>query len=438
MLLAPLLPAAALLLALPSDTRTQQLAEGYGATLTTLPPTAGQVLVRRDGIVYFDGSQLSIDDGRSTRRLLGLPGPVFGSFTIEVERELLLFGEGSGGTLWLVPTGAGTARHIATLPFNFAAALYAPGKAILSAKTGGFSSPDNDLLMLDLVTGALDTIAVLPGASGPVVADGFGNVYYATASSTFPPQKGAVEILRFAPGQIATAAGPGHLNYQDAAVIARGLDAAGALALDDDQDLFVADWSKNQVLELSDVSSFAPRLAVLLDYAAAPVSGSALQFVPGDHHGHGIQQFEPFQPAGAGTLHVHEVAFGTRSSVRHVVTARPLTGTDIAQPVPRARNFQVVVAGGPRQGSGLIGIGLSPGPHELAFALGFEAPVFWSTALLDPLLLIPVAFDGKGEGRLMLYNPGFPQPLTIAAQGFAWSSDRLVGASSAPLALILR
>ena len=79
-------------------------------------------------------------------------------------------------------------------------------------------------------TGRQDTIAEIAGASGPILNDGYGNLYYATGSSAYPPPKGKTDIIRFSSSQVVKAFGPGKLGFKDAAPIIKGLDAGSAMA----------------------------------------------------------------------------------------------------------------------------------------------------------------------------------------------------------------
>ena len=424
--------------ALCSALHAQKVSDGYVSSVEALPNASGPAMRFGRASVYFTGTKLVFQDGATTRILLSFTSKVFGSFVIGVDANTLLFGENSTGGVWLVPTGtSGTPKKLNTVKFNYSATLYRANEAILSAKTGGFPAKNNDVIAIDLTTGSLDTIAVLPGASGPVATDGFGNLYYATASNTFPTPRGKVDVLRFSPVQVDAARGTGHLGITDAALIYKGLDAGGAMALDDDHDVFLTDWMNGQIVEISDVLSATPKMSVLASYSSATVA-SSLQFVPGNRWNYVVQEFEPFQPTGGGSLIVFESAFGSTSQLRTIQARRPDLAVLTPNPVPKASAFQLTVQNGPSTGTGFFMVGIGASPREIPVRLPFEHPVFWSAALFTPVVISPVPLNSKGGAALSLYNPGFAQPLVVTTQVYAVTQGNDAAGSSQPLELTLR
>lgn len=395
----------------------QQVPPGYTVARATLPPGATAVQQTQAGLVYCTGTTLELlPPGQPATTLLTLPGFVFGSFTLPVGSTHVLFGESSNNQLWLVPlAGPAPSAPLATLPFNYDAVLLTPQRALVSAKITGFATNDNDLVAVDLATGATLTIAKLPGASGPLALASNGDVLYATSSLAFPTPFGTAELLRFPRATIDQAiATQATLGPTSATVVVSGIDAAGDLAVDDDGDVFYADWLQDNVREIDDVDGPAPALGgVLLDHAGVATSASGLQFVAGT----GLGVFEPYQPIG-GTLLVHETDFFSTTELATVATARAQLASTVASPIP-AGPFALLASQGAANGIGLLAFGAGTTGTALSISLGgFEAPLLWDSALVVGAALVPVAFDGSGTMSLPLVNPGMPSLAPSVVQVF--------------------
>src|SRR5207247_670681 len=123
---------------------------------------------------------------------------------------------------------------------------------------------------------------------------------------------GSVQVLLWTSTQLTIArAGAVPLSPGNAQLLFSGLDAAGDLALDSDDDLLFVDWFNGRVGELNELHQRAWRTD-LIDYSGAGVSGATLQFV------RGTGAFEPFAPASGGTLFVHETDFVSQSRLRAI------------------------------------------------------------------------------------------------------------------------
>ena len=427
-------------LPLTSHLSAQSFPEGYKATVVSLPKEAGNVLVTAAGVIYFTGKDLVRDDGKTKTSLLSFQTSTFGSFTKHVDNQHVLFGESSNGDIYLVPTASGPAKKLANLKLNYDAAIYPGGWAIVSAKTGGFSAKNNDLVAVNLATGKTDPIAQLPGASGPVTVDATGNLYYAISSSAFPAPKGSVQLLRFA-AEVVTqkGLGSGKLDTTHGKVLIGGLDAAGSMLLDSDDDMILTDWMNNTVVEVNDANGSNPTATVLMNYSGATVSATGLQFLGGTRGFFSRPEFEPFQPQAGGTLVVHETKFNSVSQLRGLSGRRPATVLSTRDPKPFSK-FAIQVTGGPKLGSGLMALTLPLATSvELSFRVqGYEQSVLWSAPLLLPMVLVPVGFDQQGRAALPLFNPGFISPLTILTQTYLTDSGNRVAGSSTPLSFLLR
>ncbi|MBM4060541.1 MAG: hypothetical protein FJ265_05530 [Planctomycetes bacterium] len=414
-----------------SPAPAQLLREGYGGQLSGFSAVTSLLLSLPGGaLARFDGVDLWLDrPGLATRSLLHLHAPVSGSFLVEAAPGELLLGESSSHRLWLVPLAApGRPRPAAAIPFAYDTALLSPGHAVVSARTGGFASPHNELLALDLATGTVQVFARLPGASGPVALATNGDLYYATASPLFPMPAGQTEVLRFPRALVDQAiAAQQLLGIAQAQVVAAGLDSAGDLAFDGEGDLLFTDWYNGAVGELRGATGPAPQRSVLIDYGAAPVGPFALQFLPSPLAG----QFEPFQPPG-GALCVHETAWATVSQLRTIRAARAAAGCSIPSPIP-AGPFTLQVTQGPRAGLGLVAIafGSAQGTQALRIA-GFDQLLHLDGAMVAPVGAWLAPLDTMGAAAVTLHHPGTSPTLVATLQAvFVDAPGAVIGATPA-------
>lgn len=426
MLRTTLLATAATLILSPLS--AQQTAEGYSETIATLPAGAGNVLTTANGRIWFDGFNLMHDSGGPTpQTLLTFASFTFGSFTAPIGATKVLFGESSNGGIWSVPLNGTAPQLIATVPFNYDAVLLDDNRALVSAKTGGFSAPDNDVMFVDLITGQTQLLAQFPGASGPLAVDDDGDVYYATSPSAFPAPPATVSVLRLTSGVIDNAIANGTvLGTANAQVVITGIDAAGDLAFDDDGDLFFVDWFQGRIGEINDATGNTASLApTLIDYAGSGLNGSVLQFRTTST---GPEVFEPFQPA-AGELLVHETDYVSISQVRTLTARRPELASDIANPIATG-SFSLSTVDGPANGIGLLAFAPVASGGALTLTLpGFEQPLLTDSALAGTPVLVPLTFDATGATALSVQNPGFAPVLDATVQTVCVSASGVLGSS---------
>jgi hypothetical protein len=400
----------------------QTIEEGYTSSITTLPGGAQAVYdLPGPGVVYFDGAELVAGIGTNSTTLLSFATPPqFASFTIPVGTESVLFGENSSGEIWLVPLdpASGAPRLLAVVPFNYDAIALSSTHALVSAKTGGFAAPDNDLIAVDLRSGATDTIAVVPGFSGPLTIDSAGDVYYAIGRSP-----SGADILRFSAARIRGAFGPTQLGEGDATIVHAGLPSAGAIAIDADGDFFVSDFFGPSLIEVSFDPTAATRVTTLADYAGPIPQGGAIRF----HDAPDLAAFEPFQPAWGKALSIVETDFYTSPSTVRIRRLRPARATTTVPATVPAGPFALQTTGGPRNGTGVLLLSSNTIHAPTPFALpGFEQPVFFETGAI--LATATVQFDAAGSLTLNLNNPGFAVPTLFAVQ-FAFAGT----ATGAPI-----
>jgi hypothetical protein len=428
MLRATLLATVATLSLTASQLAAQQLAAGFNATTASLPAGTNNVLTTDTGRIYFDGLNLTYAvNGSAPQALLTFGSYTFGSFTTPVGATKVLFGESSNGGIWSVPLNGLPPQQIATVPFNYDAVMLDDTRALVSAKTGGFSAPDNEVMFVDLMTGQTQLLAQFAGASGPLTVDISGNVYYATAPSAFPAPAGTVTVLRLTSSDIDNAIATNSvLGVANAQVVIAGLDAASDLAFDDDGDLFFVDWFNSHIGEINDADGSAATLApILIDYVGSGLNGSVLQFTRTTV---GPQVFEPFQPI-AGQLMVHETDYISISQIRTVTTYRPELAATAANPIATG-TFSLTTANGPANGIGLLAFStsLAGGPLSIQVA-GFEQPLLIDAAFAASPVLVPLTFDGTGAATLAIQNPGFAPALDATAQTVCFSLSGVLGSS---------
>lgn len=420
-------------LALP-QLSAQQLTEGFSATTATLPAGTGNVLTTDLGRIYFDGIDLTFDGNGSMSpvSLLTFNSYTYGSFTTPIGATEVLFGESSNGGIWSVPLNGSPPQLIATVPYNYDVVMLDDNRALVSAKTGGFSAPDNDVMFVDLITGQTQLLANFPGASGPLAMDSQGNVYYATAPGSFPAPAGTVSVLRISSTDIDNALATNTvLGTANAQVVISNLDAAGDIAFDDDGDLFFVDWFNNQIGEINDAdSNFATLAPTLIDYAGSGLNGSLLQFT---RTVVGPQVFEPFQPT-AGQLLVHETDYVTISQIRTVSARRPELTSSVTSPITTGP-FSLTTLNGPANGIGLMAFAMTSAGGPLSVQVtGFEQPLLIDAAFSASPIIVPLTFDLTGTTSLAIQNPGFATMLDATAQTVCFALNGALGTSQ-PLSL---
>lgn len=404
----------------------QQLQPGHADALGALPPGAGTVRMVPAGTVYFDGFDLRLDGQAAP--LLSFTAYTFGSFVLPLGATHVLFGESSSGDLWRVPVAGGAAQQVGNIGFSYDAAMLDDNRIVVSAKSGGWSSPDNDLLVMDLLTSQLQPVARFPGASGPVAVDAAGHVYYATASLFFPPPAGSVDVYRLLRSDVEAALLAGTvLTIADAQLVFAGLDAAIDIEFDDDGDLFYSDFVNLVVGELHDAAGAQATLgAAMLDYGAVPFSAGSLQFVPETVVT--PQVFEPMQPAG-GRLLVYETDYVNVTQLRRIEALRPTLSASAASPIPSGV-FSFDVTDGPANGVGLLAFAAGvPGQTVAVSLFGIEQPLLLDAGLGATPVVVPFVYDSSGAASLPVANPGFAVAWNALAQAIGLSPSGVIGST---------
>jgi len=414
----------------------QQIPEGWVSGVYPLAAQVSLVLETPSGMVTFDGSTVVLTPtGQPGTVLLQLPSFVYGSFLVQAGPGHVLFGHtGSLDAIWYLPLqGSPPTQPLAFVTLNYDAVLLTPTSALVSARTGGWGAADNDLLVLDLLTGNTQLVVRVPGASGPLAIAPNGDVYYATGYAGIPMPPGTTTVLRFRRLQLDLALQtPRVLGLAHAETVVSGLDSAGDLAFDDDGDLLFVDWFNSRIGEISDAVGSSPWLAApLADYALAAVFPTTVQFVPGN--GGGV--FEPFQPAN-GSLLVHETDYTAISRARRLRAAPADLSATGGSPIPSGP-FVLTTVNGPNLGLGIVAFAFDATPGTFTLQIpGFEQPLAWSHALVATPMLATIAFDASGAAALALVNPGFAPANAVTAQVAFVSAAGVLGAT-APINLLL-
>lgn len=399
-----------------------QAPAGYAESFAPMNPSATCLATVGDDVVWYDGQTLFVDSpGQTSRTLMSFSAPRFGSFTQPIGGGAVVFAENSTGEFWRVPLAAGSSPQLLnSIAFAYDAVLLGPRMLLVSAKTGGFSAAANDLVALDLVTGAHSSIGLVAGASGPLALDANGNLLYANAPLNFPPPAASVSVLRWTPAQWALAISGGPmLTDANAQTVVSGLNAASDLAMDGDDDLFAVDWLSLQVLEIDDVSTGAS-VSTLLSFASSPLSPAGLAFTPSSTGA----EFEPFAAAGGGELVVVETDYFATTRLRRLVAApASLALAGAAAPVPPGP-FGLLLQDAAPSGLAFLAVGTVATGAPLPLRLpGFEATLWWEPGLLNPVVTGFAGLDGAGSTTFGLTNPGFAGGLWIHAQVLFATAD---------------
>ena len=326
-----------------------------------------------------------LDDGANATPLLsfGPNPPAFASFTIPFGPNAVVFGESDTNGIWFVPLDGGTPRFLATVVFNYDAVRISETEILVSAKSGGFVTPDNDLVRLDVSTGASEIVGSVPGFSGPVAIDRAGDVYYGLGS----------EIVRFPSAAVAGATAASPIDLMDSVSVITGLSATLKMAVDADGDLFVSDFSGN-VLAVSVDPQNPIRVRTFATIPGAFIDPVVFRDAPDQ------AAFEPYQPGFGKSLW-----FAGGGTVVQTLPERPAAVAP-AGPVPAGAFTVDLVGGAPSGFAGLlIGDASQPQSPFVAALPGIEQPLFFELggilATLDVGML-----DAAGNASVTLASPG--------------------------------
>lgn len=394
---------------------------------------SGVDLLPNGHAVLFDGDALvEVDvDSQTIVGVLFQPSvPVFGSFVrVAPDGGSVVFGESSQHHIWQVPLTGGVPQVVATVEFNYAATFLDAGRLLISHAQPGWQN--TDIVALDLHSGAIDGIATVPGASGPLAFDRFGTLHYGVNPAVYPAPPASGSVISWTAAQIAGAIGPAVLGEVDAASVLVGLSAVSDLAFDEEGDLIVSDSIAATVVEYDVESGFAQGVIAVENVGSSYVT--SLAFVG---NGAGAPaQFQPFQPEDGGTLLVVATDFISYARV-HTVKPRRVPLTVDPSPVVPVGPFALGIAEGPPFGQVLLfasaaysgpGVNVVHQGVPLLFELHVPTLLFVAHAFLSNsgALLVPAWNSGQTPGSAslqgVLLGPGGDAlgttgPLTLTLQ----------------------
>lgn len=393
------------------------VADGYSVASHSIAPggaLAGALdLLPNGDLVLFDGTSLVRVDpatGGAVQTLFTPGGLAFASFVaVDPTGTYVLFGESVNHAIWRVPLDGGAPSIVATVYWNYACAFRAPGKAVIAH---GESSFQNTMLVeLDVPTGALDTLAVIAGPSGPLAFDQAGDLYYGTNHPSYPAPPDGQSVLRFPAALVESSIGPSHLTELDSIVFATGITATSAFEFDAQGDLFVGDSINGKITEFG--PNGAAKGTVGVEANGVSPSVGALVFVAGESDG---AQFAPYQPEHGGTLFALSTDFATFNHLNRIRPRRSVASARPAGPIS-AGPFLFRVDDGPANGFGLLFVATQRLAPELAvpvgttaFLVGFAPGSLFATA--------PIQLDASGGLSVVATHPG--GAIHVTAQAALW------------------
>jgi len=356
-----------------------------------------------------DASYISFDgvlfehygpDGSLLATLGALPAFAFPSFLdVHPSGAFAIAGESSNGDLFKIDIVNGGYVTLASLTFNFDLAWDTDANlAYVSAALGGFGA-GNDLLRLDLTTGATTALAHLIGPSGPIAVDGAGDLHYVTQfdGPGWPPPLEVQELIRFDAADL-DAAGPGNLlDESDATLEVGSLDGGSSLLHDPRSGfLFLAHVNfqglANEILQID------PAAGVLDTVASSFVWIENLEL----QNGRGEATLSAYQPLGSRIL-VQNTDFG--SSLRERVMIEPLRALASYSGPASGNSGPATITFTGAEPNGAVSVLLARSssllPNELVSHLGWVAPAF--TAMkLNRIVRRTLPLQADASGTVMI------------------------------------
>ena len=309
---------------------TETTAPGFAVSASSPAPAYGaSYATLSDGrIVTFDGASFDLfaADGSLLLNLGTLPAAVWASFVeIDPSETYALIGDSQTGDVFSVDLGGAGVTTVANLPYNFDAVFDADSHfALISAAICGWGC-GNDILRLEVATGAITPVAHVDGPSGPLALNAVGELYYATQDPAFPAPPASTDIIYWTPSQLASGA---PLDETNATLLAAGFDGASALALDPtSQNLFVAENLYGVSGKIHQLDRFGTRVA---EVASGLNWLSNMEFLPATGPG----TFQAWQPASV-TMIYRRDDFNVYTTDRVSLTPARATAT-ISGSVPGA------------------------------------------------------------------------------------------------------
>lgn len=399
--------AIAALAATPAFATTSPSPGWQRTTVGISPPGAfisGMDYLPNGNLAVFDGASIvEIDpaSGNVIGTLYTPSGFVFGSFVkVAPGGSFLLFGESSTNGVWKVPLNGGAVSLVATIPFNFDAVFESDRVAFLSAAP---VFGQNQILRLDIDTGATDVIADFTGASGVIGRDSTGAIYYGEASSQWPSPQFQQDILKFDAAVVASAIGPSSLTETDATPIITGLTSINDLVIDSQGDLLVV-YTTIGFPEPTFLGEF---------HADGQLKGTVTQTLPADYAGPlayrgpspgAAPTFGPYQAIGGGELAVVTTDFFNYTDLDVITPKRAVLATDPGNPIPQG-NFTFELTDGPINGFAFFFLASAPIAPESTL---YQGGVAYSFGVAPGAIaaVVPANLDMFGGFSQIVLNHG--------------------------------
>ena len=361
-----------------------------------------------------DGSYVSFDglmfehygpDGTLLATLGSLPALVFTSFLeVHPSGTFAIAGESSNGDLFKIDIVNGGFVTLANLNFNFDLAWDTdPALAYVSAAVGGFGT-GNDILRLDLATGATTALAHLVGPSGPIAVDGRGNLHYVTQfdGPGWPPPLEAQELLRWDAADL-DSAGPGNLlDEGDALLEVSKLDGGSSLIHDRRSGfLFLAHVNfqgfAHEVLQIDPTSGVLDTVASSFTW----IQNLELQ------NSSGQATLSAYQPLGSRIL-IQNTDFGGNLRDRVIVEPRRALATYSGPASGISGPATITFSGAEPNGGVSVLLARSTNllPAEVVSHLGWVAPAFTAMELKHIMRrTAPLQADASGTFSITFQQP---------------------------------
>lgn len=376
---------AALLASLPSLAGAQEtIAPGF-AVVNSAPPAvafASSDTLSDGSRVYFDG--LSVDlygpTGTFVLNLGSTPAFVFTAFVeVDPSETFAIVAESSSGVVYKAMLDGSGMAPISTIQFGYDGVFEGANELLVSATHFGTG---NDILRLDTTTGALTSVAVVPGWSGPLDLAPNGDLIYGESSAT------GGRILRFEASELT---GSLPLSELDADVLTDGLDGAASLAVDPVfGNIFVTSnvWAvSGLLLELDGDGNLVDTIAEGTDWL------TGLQFVQVAGPGH----FHRYQPTGL------QLQYSNSTDDVTLAPQQPILAHE------HFGNFSTIhVTGAAPNAGALILFGnqsnlVAPYADQLAFDFLFHTDLEFAKIRR---LGLRIPTDSNGEAYFSYFNPG--------------------------------
>ena len=294
--------------------------------------------------------------------------------------------------------GAGISS-LASVLYGYDAVFRTGTELLISASDPGFAG--NDILSLDVSTGALKTLAQVPGPSGPLDLRANGDLFYAP----FPTVGTATDIVYWTAAQVASGA---MLDETSWTVWSSGYDPISSLRVDPVKDrVYVAE-------NLYDDMTFALLSARIR--RARPNEAKAELIVVGDESlsnlefvdaGGGAANFQSYQPGDGSNLKYNTTDFSSFTTHQTIAPKR----STLTASGPGLSGFgAVTLTAVDAPANGTLYLLFGPQATMSATEQTYSNPGYLFHTFLSPSSMRRLPFiiptDANGTGSFTLFNDG--------------------------------